>query len=175
MPLLAPAAAAEAAAQRKAQSEANWRLVGQVVKYGSIPALIVIWMIYYNSPAQVAARQEEARRAEIVRQEEARRADLARQNQERARQEQIRQQQEAQRERERAQRAENERRARCTNVGGSEYCCPAEMLPVSQMAANYSQRLFCCPPSARTTFVINPQDLLAQGCSREKAERRWTY
>jgi hypothetical protein len=125
MPLLAPGAASETAAARQARSEANWRLVGQVVKYGSIPALIVIWMIYYNSPGQVAARQEEARQAEIRRQEQIRQQQEA----ERQRQEQIWRQQEAERQR---QLAEQQRRAqeedfnrRCIRLSnGQVQCCP---------------------------------------------------
>jgi hypothetical protein len=161
LPAVAGAAASEIAAQRQAQREARLRFIGQCFKYGTIPVLIIVWIIHYNSPAQVTARQEEARKAEIARQEAARQAELARQ-------EQIRKQQEAQRALELARQAEMERRARCTTVNGSEFCCPTGMRPVSQMAANYAQRLFCCPPNARTAFIINPRDLLVQGCTFER-------
>ena len=90
---------------------------------------MAIWTLWYNSPAQVAARQEEAQRAEQVRREQERRWH---ENQERQSQEDINrkyQEEERRRQEKERRRQEEEMRRRCYKMdNGQVFCCPSGQL-----------------------------------------------
>lgn len=134
IPVLAPHAKAPAEEVRRARADAQPKaraarnLFLTRVGFGATAlAGVVAWFLWYNSPANVAARQEEQRRAEALRQE-----------QERQRQEQERQRQEA----ERARAIENARTAlRFHSVeDASRSGCSQAALSATQMLANDRSR-----------------------------------
>jgi serine/threonine protein kinase len=178
LPAVVEAAAGETAERRRARRDQNLRFIGQCIKYGSIPVLILVAYIWYNSPAQVAARREAAQQAEIARQQ----AEIARQQQERVRQEQLRLQQEAERQRQEAERqrlaaieaqrrAEEERRVqaeaeriRCKSrtTGQVIFCCQMGERALQSGRYMGPQKAWCCP--AQNQIPITESDAINLGC-----------
>jgi serine/threonine protein kinase len=178
--LLAPHAEAPAAEARRLrlQKEADDRnaqiaLWAKIAGAGVFIAVLIGIFLWYNSPANVAARQEAQRQAEIARQQQdlQRQQAIERQRQEQLRQQQERQQQiEAQRQREAQQReaerqrqlAEQQRRQQeeaarrlCRTIStGQTFCCVA-----GERNWTGAGRIFCCPAALDAT-LFQPQQIL---------------